>query len=180
MKSIYEQLGGTYSRVGDYYLPNMDIGPAETPNSARQAKKEEPFSKEEAISRPETDTGWIGKYGMMRKSYLKEHRPVLYAELIRIGKLHEHLAKVNETCSRQVDEYGDRFQEIEVYLNFIGRFEVPTPEPTPEELAQMEAERKKRAANREKYYRRKERKAKQAAEAAVAVLAETEATAKTE
>ena len=103
MKSIYEQLGGTYSRVGDYYLPNMDIGPAETPNSALQAKKEEPFSKEEAISRPETDTSWIGKYGMMRKSYLKEHRPVLYAELIRIGKLHEHLAEVNETCSRQVD-----------------------------------------------------------------------------
>ena len=38
------------------------------------------------------------------------------------------------------DEYGDRCQEIEIYLNFIGRFEVPTPEPSPEELAQLEAE----------------------------------------
>ena len=78
------------------------------------------------------------------------------------------------------DEYGDRCQEVEIYLNFIGRFEVPTPEPTPEELAQLEAERKKRAANREKYYRRKERKAKEAAEAAAAALAEAELPATTE
>jgi hypothetical protein len=69
---------------------------------------------------------------------------------------------------------------VEIYLNFIGRFEVPTPEPTPEELAQLEAERKKRAANREKYYRRKERKAKEAAEAAAAALAEAELPATTE
>ena len=98
MKSIYEQLGGMYSRVGDYYLPNMDIGPAETPGSHRQAHREEPFSDAESGS------GWIGKYGLMRKSYLKEHRPVLYAELIRTAKLHEHLEEVNESCSRQVDQ----------------------------------------------------------------------------
>lgn len=78
------------------------------------------------------------------------------------------------------DEYGDRCQEIEIYLNFIGRFDVPTPEPTPEELAQLEAERKKRAANREKYYRRKERKAQEAAEAAAAALTETETATTTE
>ena len=51
---------------------------------------------------------------------------------------------------------------------------------TLEELAQLEAERKKRAANREKYYRRKERKAKEAAEAAAAALAEAELPATTE
>lgn len=78
------------------------------------------------------------------------------------------------------DEYGDRCQEIEIYLNFIGRFEALTPEPTPEELAQLEAERKKRAANREKYYRRKKRKAKEASEAAAAALVETETPATTE
>ena len=78
------------------------------------------------------------------------------------------------------DEYGDRCQEIEIYLNFIGRFFVPTPEPSPEELAQMEAERKKRAANREKYYRRKERKAKQAVDAAAAAFTETETPTTTE
>ncbi len=98
MKSIYEQLGGTYSQVGDYFLPNMDIKLAEMPDSHRQAQREEPFSDAESGS------GWIGKYGLMRKSYLKEHRPVLYAELIRTGKLHEHLKEVNESCSRQVDQ----------------------------------------------------------------------------
>ena len=113
MKSIYEQLGGTYSRVGDYYLPNMDIGPAETPGSAQQATKEEPFSKEDATSRPETDTGWIGKYGLMQRSYLKEHRPVLYAELIRTGKLHEHLTEVSKICSRQVEQMTTQMAERE-------------------------------------------------------------------
>ena len=78
------------------------------------------------------------------------------------------------------DEYGDRCQEIEIYLNFIGRFDVPTPEPTPEELAQLEAERKKRAANREKYYRRKERKAQAAAASAAAAMTEIETQTTTE
>ena len=55
------------------------------------------------------------------------------------------------------DEYGDRCQEVEIYLNFIGNFQVPPEEPTPEELAEIEAQRKKRAANRRKYERKKER-----------------------
>ena len=55
------------------------------------------------------------------------------------------------------DEYGDRCQEVEIYLNFIGKFDVPTPEPTPEEQAELEAQRKKRAAYRQKYERKKER-----------------------
>ena len=55
------------------------------------------------------------------------------------------------------DEYGDRCQEVEIYLNFIGNFQVPPEEPTPEELAELEAQRKKRAANRRKYERKKER-----------------------
>ena len=55
------------------------------------------------------------------------------------------------------DENGDRCQDIEIYLNFIGRFDVPLPEPTPEELAAEEEQRLKRAENRRKYDRRKER-----------------------
>ena len=52
---------------------------------------------------------------------------------------------------------GERTMEIDIYLKFIGKFDIPMPEPTPEELAEAEAQRKKRAANREKYYRKKER-----------------------
>ena len=55
------------------------------------------------------------------------------------------------------DEYGDRCQEVEIYLNFIGNFQVPPEELTPEELAEIEAQRKKRAAQRRKYARKKER-----------------------
>ena len=72
---------------------------------------------------------------------------------------------INEFIDRIVvhaptkDEHGDRCQEIEIYLNFIGRFDVPMPEPTPEALAQIEAERRRREKNRQKYYRHKERAA---------------------
>ena len=55
------------------------------------------------------------------------------------------------------DEYGDRCQEVEIYLNFIGKFDIPAPELTPEELAEEEARRQQRIANREKYARHKER-----------------------
>ena len=55
------------------------------------------------------------------------------------------------------DEYGDRCQDVDIYLNFIGKFEVPTPEPTAEELAEEEAQRKKRAAYRRKYECKKEK-----------------------
>ena len=101
MKTIYEQLGGTYSRVGDYYLPNMDIKlPKKAGNDCAAQQEDRPGSEATDNGAPGT---WIGKYGLMRRSYLKEHRPVLFAELIRTGKLHEHLAEVSETCSRQVE-----------------------------------------------------------------------------
>lgn len=55
---------------------------------------------------------------------------------------------------------GERVQEIEIYLNFIGKFEVPMPEPTEEELAVEEKRRQKRIRDHEKYLRQKERKQK--------------------
>ena len=64
-KSFFERNGGTYSQVGDYLLPNLTIN--------------------------ETEQRPIGKYGRMRKRYLKEHRPVLYTNLLVTGKLDQHL-----------------------------------------------------------------------------------------
>ena len=55
---------------------------------------------------------------------------------------------------------GERVQEIEIYLNFIGKFEVPMPDPTEEELAAEEKRRQKRIRDHEKYLRQKERKQK--------------------
>ncbi|MBR4194741.1 MAG: TnpV protein [Oscillospiraceae bacterium] len=106
MKTIYEQLGGRYSRVGDYYLPNMDIKTTE--QSEGHLKKIHSLA-----SGAEPDTGWIGKYGLMRKTYLKEHRPVLYEELLRTARLYEHLAEVNEICSRQVEQMATQMAKHE-------------------------------------------------------------------
>ena len=71
---IYDANNGlTYALHGDYYLPLI-----EAPQDGRP----------------------IGKYGRMRKKYLKEHHPVLYNQLVFTGKLQEHLIEVNECCIR--------------------------------------------------------------------------------
>ncbi len=53
---------------------------------------------------------------------------------------------------------GERSQEVEIHLRFIGNFQVPAEEPTEEELAQMEKDRKRRARAREAYQRKKVKK----------------------
>ena len=76
-KSFFEQRGGAYTQVGDYLLPDLVIGESE--------------------QRP------IGKYGRMRKRYLKEHRPVLFTNLLTAGKLYRHLAEVDQACEDRMD-----------------------------------------------------------------------------
>ena len=76
-KSFFEQSGGTYTQVGDVLLPDLSIGEVE--------------------QRP------IGKYGRMRKRYLKEQHPVLYSELLLSGKLYSHLLEIDEACERRME-----------------------------------------------------------------------------
>ena len=76
-KSIFEQCGGTYTQVGDYLLPDLII--------------------DEAEQQP------IGKYGRMRKRYLKEHRPILFSNLLLSGKLDQHLAEIDHACVEGID-----------------------------------------------------------------------------
>lgn len=52
---------------------------------------------------------------------------------------------------------GDRTQEVDIYLKFIGKFDVPMRSPTPEELAELEKQRKQRAYFRERSRRQRER-----------------------
>ena len=76
-KSIFEALGGSYTMVGGYRLPNLIAG--------------------------EPGQLFIGKYGRMRRRYLKEHRPVLYTNLLTTGKLDRHLAEIDEACEKQME-----------------------------------------------------------------------------
>ena len=66
-----------YHKSGDYYLPNLTIEDQET--------------------QP------LGKYGRMRKRYLKEHRPVLYTNLLLSGELFQHLAEIDKACEDRID-----------------------------------------------------------------------------
>ena len=70
MKTLFEQFGGTYTMQGDYRIPNLTI--------------------------EETDTRPIGVWGQRRLHYLKHHRKVLYYNLLTSGKLHSHLADIEE------------------------------------------------------------------------------------
>lgn len=86
MKSIFEQHGGTYTMQGDYRLPNLLL----------------PTEEE----RP------IGVWGQRRLNYLKYHRKVLYYNLLTSGKLHSHLADIEEQAQdlfyRFVKEYAEK------------------------------------------------------------------------
>mgnify|MGYP000853006449 FL=1 len=84
MKSLFEQLGGTYTRQGDYCLPDVCLPPEE--------------------ERP------IGVYGQRRRAYLKEHPRVLYYNLLAAGMLDGHLADIEEQAqelfSRMVKQHA--------------------------------------------------------------------------
>ena len=86
MKSMFEQMGGTYTMQGNYRLPNL-LPPTEE-------------------KRP------IGVWGQRRLRYLKNHRKVLYYNLLTSGKLHSHLADIEEQAqnlfSRLVKEYAEK------------------------------------------------------------------------
>ena len=85
--TLFEQLGGTYTQIGDYLLPDLSL-PAEK------------------------ETGNIGVWALRHKRYLKHHHKVLYYNLLTSGKLHSHLADVEEQAqdlfSRLVKEYAEK------------------------------------------------------------------------
>ena len=84
MKSLFEQMGGTYTQQGDYYLPDLKLPPEE--------------------ERP------VGIWGQRRLRYLRKHRPILYTNLKTSGQLRSHLADVEEQANalflRLVKDYA--------------------------------------------------------------------------
>ena len=87
MKSIFEEMGGTYRREGDYLIPNLEL--------------------------PETEHYQIGKYGHLRQEYLREHRPVLYNSMLLGGTLNRHLAETDQICSERMDRMVAQMAERE-------------------------------------------------------------------
>ena len=85
--TLFEQLGGTYTQIGDYLLPDLSL-PAEK------------------------ETGNIGMWALRHERYLKQHHKVLYYNLLTSGKLHSHLADTEEQAQqlflRLVKEYAEK------------------------------------------------------------------------
>ena len=85
--TIFEQLGGTYTQVENYLLPDLIVDEAE-----RQP---------------------IGKYGRMRRRYLKEHRPILFTNLLVSGNLYQHLVEIDHSCKERLDLIVHKMSKID-------------------------------------------------------------------
>ena len=77
MKSIFEEMGGTYRQVGFYLIPNLVL--------------------------PDDGNYQIGKYGRMRRIYLKEHRKILYTNYVMEGTLFKHLSEIDQACNERIE-----------------------------------------------------------------------------
>lgn len=84
-KQIYDEKNGlSYTLYGDYYLPDLEIN------------EEEPT---------------YGKYGIMRKHFLKEHRSARYQHLVLTGKLTEHLNQIDKEVREKVEMLVEQMAE---------------------------------------------------------------------
>ena len=76
----------TYTRVGDYYIPNLKV---------------------------EQEERSIGKWGRMHREYLKEYHPVRFNQLVLSGKLWTHLADLNEQAQQRMETLIDQLKTAE-------------------------------------------------------------------
>ena len=77
MKSLFEEMGGTYRQVGDYFIPNLVL--------------------------PDDGDYQIGKYGRLRRTYLNEYRKILYKNYVMEGTLFKHLAEIDQACNERME-----------------------------------------------------------------------------
>ena len=104
-KTIFEEMGVTYVRQGDYCLPRLSL-PAEKENQP------------------------IGVWGQRHLRYLKQHRKVLYINLLTSGKLDSYLADIDKQAEdmflRLVEQMAEREGvteqlKAENHMEWIGR-----------------------------------------------------------
>lgn len=77
MKSLYEQMGGTYRQESDYLIPNL--------------------------LPPEGSDTPLGKYGRLRRTFLKEHHNGIYTAMLMDGSLWDHLHEIDQSCKERLD-----------------------------------------------------------------------------
>ena len=77
-KTIAEQMGWTYTKVGDYYFPDVTL-------------------EDEEDERP------LGKYGLLRQTFLQERHHGTYTSMLLTGRLMPHLREIDSLCRERVD-----------------------------------------------------------------------------
>ena len=87
MKSLHEQMGGTYRQEGDYLIPNL-------------------------LPPEDSDTP-LGKYGRLRRTFLKEHHNGIYTAMLMDGSLWDHLHEIDQSCMERLDRIVTQMAERE-------------------------------------------------------------------
>ena len=87
MKSLFEQMGGTYREENGYFIPNLGL--------------------------PDEEQHTIGIWGQRHRRYLKEHRKAVYADLLTSGKLNGYLAYIDREAEEMFSRLVKRMAEAE-------------------------------------------------------------------
>ena len=103
-KTIFEEMGGTYVRCGDYFIPNLTL--------------------------PEEKQRFVGVWGQRHLRYLKEYRRSVYLNLLTSGKLNDYLADIEEQAQERFERLVEQMKQaqgiteqlkVENVLEWIGR-----------------------------------------------------------
>lgn len=86
-KTLFEQMGGTYEKQGDYLIPCL----------ALPTEEEKP----------------IGIFGQRHLRYLKEHRRIVYVNLLTSGKLHSYLADIDEQAREMLFRLVEQMKQAQ-------------------------------------------------------------------
>ena len=86
-RTIFEELGGTYIRHGDYLIPCLTL--------------------------PEEEQRFIGVWGQRHKRYLKEHKKAVYITLLTSGRLNSYLADIEEQAQERFERIVDQMKQAQ-------------------------------------------------------------------
>ena len=86
-KTIFEEMGGTYVRHGDYFIPCLTL--------------------------PEEEQRFIGVWGQRHLRYLKEYRRGVYLNLLTSGRLNDYLAGIEEQAQKRFERIVEQMAESE-------------------------------------------------------------------
>ena len=84
-KTVFEEMGGTYIRQGDYLIPCLTL--------------------------PEEEQRFIGVWGQRHKRYLKEHKRTVYITLLTSGRLNSYLADIEEQTQERFERIVEQMKE---------------------------------------------------------------------